>query len=149
MTEWMMWLIMAGVLIILEMFTGTFYLLMIAIGLGAGGLTAFAGGSNSMQLIMAAVVGVIATYILRRSKFGKSGKMDAAHDPNINLDIGQQVTVKEWDQQQGGQATARVMYRDAMWDVELIPGNIPEPGIFVIREIRGSRLIVTSSKSNH
>jgi hypothetical protein len=37
---------------------------------------------------------------------------------------------------------ARVMYRGAMWDVELAPGQAAAPGVFTIREVRGSRLIV-------
>ncbi len=35
------WFGIAGLLIAVELFTGTFYLLMIALGLGAGGLVAF------------------------------------------------------------------------------------------------------------
>ncbi|MFS2021308.1 NfeD family protein, partial [Massilia sp. CT11-108] len=38
MAEWMGWLVAAGVLVILELFTGTFYLLMIAIGLAAAAI---------------------------------------------------------------------------------------------------------------
>ena len=36
MAEWSYWLVAAGALVIVELFIGTFYLLMIAIGLGAG-----------------------------------------------------------------------------------------------------------------
>ncbi|HCN90871.1 MAG TPA: NfeD family protein, partial [Oxalobacteraceae bacterium] len=37
MTDWIVWSVLAGILVILELFTGTFYLLMIAIGFAAGG----------------------------------------------------------------------------------------------------------------
>lgn len=33
MDDWMTWFVLAGVLVVLELFTGTFYLLMIAVGL--------------------------------------------------------------------------------------------------------------------
>jgi hypothetical protein len=36
------------------------------------------------------------------------------------------------------------MYRGALWDVELAPGVTATPGQFVIREVRGSRLIVAA-----
>ena len=36
MADWINWLVAAGVLVVLELFTGTFYLLMMAIGLGFG-----------------------------------------------------------------------------------------------------------------
>ena len=42
----------------------------------------------------------------------------------------------------GNQFMARVPYRGAQWDVELLPGHHARPGSFVIREIRGSRLLV-------
>lgn len=142
MADWVMWLIWAGGLVVLELFAGTFYLLMVAFGLVAGALVALTGAAMWLQLLAAAAVGVIATLALRRGKFGKAGKIDAAHDPNVNLDIGQQVYVAKWHVQPGIQPGARVMYRGAMWDVELAPGSAVRPGAFTIQEIRGSRLIV-------
>ena len=37
MDDWVNWMIGAGILVVAELFTGTFYLLMIAIGLACGG----------------------------------------------------------------------------------------------------------------
>lgn len=144
MAEWGMWLILAGGLVVLELFTGTFYLLIVALGLVAGALVAWTGGALWGQLLAAAAVGVLGTLALRRRKIGKGGKVDAAHDPNVNLDIGKQVYVAKWNDHGGGQPSARVMYRGAMWDVELVPASIARPGAFTILEIRGSRLIVSA-----
>jgi len=138
MAEWANWFVLAGVLIILEIFTGTFYLLMLAIGCGAGGIAAWFGVPIGPQLITAAAVGLVTTFILRRSKLGKSSNPDAARDRNINLDIGETVTVNQWSPE----GVARVMYRGAMWDVELAPGASAVPGVYSIAEVRGSRLIV-------
>ena len=140
MNDWVLWLIMAGVLVVLEMFTGTFYLLMIAVGLGFGALAALFGMSVPAQTTVAAVVGVIATGILHRSRFGRPARHNAARDPNMNIDIGQRLDVSEWH---GGRA--RVMYRGALWDVELGQGAIPEAGSFKIVEVQGNRLIVANS----
>ena len=97
MTNWMTWLVLAGILVILEIFSGTFYLLMIAIGLAAGGLLAWFGVGDSAQVVAAAVVALVATFLLRKSKYGKmQQKDDAARDPNVNMDIGQVVNVDEW-----------------------------------------------------
>ena len=68
MTDWMMWLALAGLLVIVELFTGTFYILMIAVGATAGVVAALGGASGPMQIVLAAVVGVIATGILHRSR---------------------------------------------------------------------------------
>ncbi|HJV82687.1 NfeD family protein [Noviherbaspirillum sp.] len=136
----MIWFILVGVVVILEMFTGTFYLLMIGIGLAAGGVTALVGASDGAQLVVAAIVGSIATYGLRRSKWGRTARREVARDPNVNLDIGQTLVVDAWS----GNA-ARTTYRGAQWDVELEHGARAQPGVFVIREVRGSRLIVANS----
>ena len=136
MPDWVMWLIAAGVLVALELFSGTFYLLMVALG----ALAALAGASGPMQTLAAALVGLAATALLHRSRFGKPAKLDATRDRNVNLDIGQRLAVPEW---QDGRA--RVMYRGALWDVELGPGALPEAGDYRIVEVRGSRLIVANS----
>lgn len=137
MSDSMAWFVAAGALVILELFTSTFYLLMIALGVGAGGVVALSGAGTPWPAATAAVVGVLATLLLRRCQRGKVGGADAAHDPNVNLDIGQRVVVATW---QGGRA--RVMYRGALWDVELAPGADPVAGQFTIRAVRGSCLIV-------
>ena len=138
MTSWMIWLALAGALIILELFSGTFYLLMIALGMLAGALAALLGAGEAVQLLTAAVIGAAATGLLRRRR---PHKVNSARDPNVNLDIGQSLHVPHWHPDH---ATARVMYRGAMWDVDLAPGAHATPGQFVIREIRGSRLIVSN-----
>jgi membrane protein implicated in regulation of membrane protease activity len=140
MADWSYWLAAAGVVVILELFSGTFYLLMIAIGLAAGSAAAFLGLGEAVQLLVAALVGVAATVALRRSRYGLTQqRVQAERDPNVNLDIGQTVHVPAWQDN-----AARVMYRGALWDVELAPGVSATPGQFVIREVRGSRLIVAA-----
>ena len=147
MTDWIAWFVLAGILVVLEMFTGTFYLLMIAIGFVAGGASALFGAGGGMQLVVAALVGAAATYGLRRSKWGKTAKRDPQQDPNVNLDIGQTLVVDEWSGGDGGVRTSRVMYRGAMWDVELHAGSKAVAGTYVIREVRGNRLVVAESRA--
>nr|WP_315212936.1 NfeD family protein [uncultured Duganella sp.] len=141
MADWSYWLVAAGAIVIVELFIGTFYLLMIAIGLAAGALAALLGLGLALQTLVAALVGVAATVALRRSRFGKQGgRVQAERDPNVNMDIGQTVNVPAWQD-----GSARVMYRGALWDVELERSALeanPAPGQYKIREVRGSRLIV-------
>lgn len=142
MTDWASWFVLAGLAIGVELFTGTFYLLMIALGLLAGGAVALMGGMLEWQLLTAALVGILAVALLRRSRFGRHRKINAGRDPNINLDVGQPIQVDGW-RDIDGVHTARVRYRGAEWDVELAPGSPADAGNFIIREIRGSRLIVS------
>jgi membrane protein implicated in regulation of membrane protease activity len=147
MTDWVAWFVAAGILVIFEVFTGTFYLLMIAVGVAAGGVAAFAGAGEFTQYVVAAVVGVVVTYALRHSRIGKFQNNDSASDPNVNMDVGQTLVVKEW-KKEGSKCSARAMYRGALWDIDLAHGATAEPGEFVIREVHGSRLIVANSISS-
>ncbi|HTD05498.1 NfeD family protein [Undibacterium sp.] len=141
MSTWISWMVTAGVVVILELFTGTFYLLMISIGLVAGGLVALLGTSEEVQYIAAAIVGVAATLALHRSKYGWKKNVEASQDPNVNMDIGQSISVKEWQDNGNGKFTARAMYRGALWDVEL-SAPAAGAGVFTIVEVQGSRLVV-------
>jgi hypothetical protein len=71
MADWMNWLAAAGVLVILELLTGTFYLLMIAVGLALGAGAALLGWSAPWQTLVAAVVGIVATGVLHQSPLGR------------------------------------------------------------------------------
>ncbi|VVE89617.1 NfeD family protein [Pandoraea bronchicola] len=134
-----LWFGVAGLTVVLELASGTFYLLMVALGMTAGGIAAVLGIDWPLQLVIAAVVAGVAVWSLRRSRFGhRRIKVDAAADPNTNLDIGQQLHIETWQ----ADGRARAMYRGAEWDVELMPGEAAAAGWFVIREVRGSRLFV-------
>jgi membrane protein implicated in regulation of membrane protease activity len=142
MADWAIWILLAGVLVGAELFTGTFYLLMLALGMAAGSLVAYAGLRLEWQFIIAAAIGIAATVALRRSRFGKMRKEPAERDPNVSMDIGQLIVIDAW-QRIGDAYVARVPYRGAFWDVDLEAGAQPQAGQFLIREIRGSRLIVS------
>lgn len=144
MDAWMSWLVVAGVVVIIELFTGTFYLLMISIGLLAGAFAAIGGLGTELQMIAAAIVGALATLALHKSKYGWREAKDASRDPNVNMDIGQRITVQQWQDQGSGKFTARAMYRGAMWDVEL-QHSAGYAGVYIIEEIQGSRLMVRPS----
>ena len=139
MNEWMIWLVLTGALVAFELITGTFYVLMIAIGMAFGAVAAMLGMSLPVQIIIAAVVGLVATGLLHRSRFGRPLKENSARDRNVNLDIGEKVNVDSWSD-----GKARVMYRGAMWDIDLAPGAIADAGAFKIVEVQGSRLVVAN-----
>ncbi|MBI3712386.1 MAG: NfeD family protein [Burkholderiales bacterium] len=141
MEAWTWWLVLAGLIVICELMTGTFYLLMISTGMFVAALVSLLGIGVQMQMLVAAVVSSGATLALHRSRFGWQGRSDAARDPNVNIDIGQQVRVDEWQEQSAGVFVARTKYRGAMWDVELRQSS-GLAGMYVIDAVEGSRLIV-------
>ena len=149
MADWAIWMLLTGLLVGAELFTGTFYLLMLALGMAAGGIAAYAGLMLEWQLIIAAAIGIAATVALRRSRFGTMRKEPAERDPNVSMDIGQLIAIDVW-QRVGNAYVARVPYRGALWDVDLETGAQTHAGQFLIREIHGSRLIVSDiSATDH
>lgn len=144
MSEWMIWFLIAALFIVLEISTGTLYLLMLALGFTAGGIAALLGFDVAAQMIAAAVTGAVAVLLLRSTKFGKLSRSDAQFDPNVNLDVGKRVQVDHWTIVEGAPATARVMYRGAFWNVEMAEGGQTQPGSFLILQVRGSTLIVNN-----
>ncbi|NLP64522.1 NfeD family protein [Paraburkholderia sacchari] len=123
--------------------TGTFYLLMIALGCLAGVLAYELGAPLDVQMVAAALVALVAVIALRRSRFGRRRRMvDASTDPGVNLDIGSMVPVAEWRD-----GRARTMYRGAEWDVELAAGEPEDAHLYEIKAVRGSCLIVVARRS--
>lgn len=138
MAESTIWWLMAGAAVALELATGTFYLLMFSVGLAAGALAAHAGAGVPLQLVAAAVVGggaVAGWYLVRRSRPDAQG---VGADPHASLDIGEAVQVTAW----APDATATVRYRGANWTVVAHGGEHEGPGMYRIREVTGSRLVV-------
>ncbi len=140
MSGWMWWMILAFGLLILELVTGTFYLLVIAVALAAAGLAQLAGASLTLQLVVAAIIGLGGSLWLRSSRFGK---LNTEGDALQNLDVGQVVRIDNWTDGR----TARTSYRGAQWDVQLAPGETATTGEFVIQSVQGSRLVVAARKS--
>jgi hypothetical protein len=77
---------------------------------------------------------------LRQSRFDGRLRDRATSDRVQNMDVGQTLRVEQW----APNRTARANYRGATWDVELVPGDSPVSGEFVIREIHANRLIVAA-----
>ena len=138
MAESTLWWIAAGLLVAAELLTGTFYLLMLAIGGVAGALAAHAGASLSTQIVVAALVGGVAVagcYLVRRRR---PGDPSARAERSVNLDVGEIVHVDGW----AADGTAQIRYRGAPWTVMHRPGIAPRPGPHRVAELVGSRLLV-------
>ena len=129
------WIVTAG-LVAAELATGTFYLLMLAVGTAASALAAHAGLGHSAQLIVGAIVGVAAIGIWHQRRPRRSA--DVATNPDVNIDIGSRVRVEAWT----ADGTARVQYRGAGWNARFAGGGVPSPGEHVIRAVQGTELML-------
>jgi membrane protein implicated in regulation of membrane protease activity len=139
MSESTIWWLLAGAAVALELVTGTFYLLMLAVGMIGGALAAHLGSSLIVQIVVTAVIGggAVVAWHWKRSKNPKPAAADANRD--VQLDIGETVHVEQWNED----ATASVKYRGAQWTVELADRlAAPQPGLFKVRRLNGNRLVV-------
>ncbi len=138
MSDSTLWWLLTGTAVAMELLTGTFYLLMLAIGLAAAALAASAGASMAIQLVTAAVVGggAVAMWHLQRGK--RPDEPPAAANRDINLDIGETVQVHEWNPD----GTATIKYRGANWTAVALDGVVHGTGAHRVREVVGNRLVV-------
>ncbi|MFZ5524995.1 MAG: NfeD family protein [Pseudomonadota bacterium] len=133
---WIWWLA-AVLLVIAEMYSGTFYLLAVAFGLATAGLAAFLGVAWIGQAAIAAVLCMISVgwiYSWRKKQPKLHGQSNLAYD------IGQDVHVTHWLDERH----ARVVYRGAEWDAELAGKAAADAArqVWRIKDIAGSRLII-------
>ena len=137
MAPYVYWFLLALGLIMLELATGTFYMLMVGLALAVGGFAAYFGLSFPTQLTLSGIAGVAGTLILQRMRRDK-----VRAEPNQSLDIGQAVQRVTWLQN----GNARVLYRGAEWAAEAESSDTPREGTLYIKALRGSTLILTQHK---
>ena len=132
------WWLGTAALVAAELATGTFYLLMFAVGTAAAALAAHTGVAFSGPLLAAALVGggAVALWHVKRNRGPAATPVQANRD--VNLDIGERVRVAHWE----SDGTSRVTYRGAAWSARYAGSGTPQPGEHMIRAIDGSQLLL-------
>lgn len=131
------WFIAAALMVAAELFAGTLYLLVIALGAVAGGAVSLVGGAFWMQFAVAALVAVAGFVGVRRKGRGIT---NASLSTSLSLDAGQPVEVVE----RRADGSLRVAYRGSQWDADLEPGAGNGP--YAVKEVRGTRLFLAARK---
>jgi membrane protein implicated in regulation of membrane protease activity len=134
---YVVWWILAAILVGVELATGTFYLLAVGAAFAIGGLAAYLGLETWVQFAVASIftiVGIGAANKWRQSR--------AQQPPMQGLDVGQMVRVIEWRDN----GTARVHYRGSQWDAELATADTPRAETMMIQDMRGSILVLTTAR---
>jgi membrane protein implicated in regulation of membrane protease activity len=133
------WAIVALVLVIAELVTGTFYLLMLGIAaFGAAG-AAWLGYDFAVQAVVAALLAAAGCYGVHLHR----ARADSKRMPPI--DLGMPASFESW--LDAGSRLARVRYRGASWDAEVQGSDALEPGslLFVVAA-EGNTLKVATSR---
>lgn len=134
----LLWLIIGTGLIISELVTGTFYLLVFGVAAWAGAIAAYFGLSLPAQIGVSGVMvlvglAILIPYDIRRRKGVKPGGGD--------LDVGNDVSIESIS----GAGRLRVSYRGAGWDAVAEESGVSAlkvGDICVITAVRGNTLVV-------
>jgi membrane protein implicated in regulation of membrane protease activity len=138
------WWVLAGVAVAAELTTGTFYLLMVALGMAAAAVAAHLGFAFGPQLTAAALVGGGATALWHWRRASQPRSRPARENRDVNLDIGEVVQVNAWE----ADGTARIQYRGSNWTARLVPGAAPVPGRHRVTAVEGNWLVLAPISSS-
>jgi len=133
-----LWWVLAGLAVAAELFSGTFYLMMLALGMAGAALSAHMGLSLPYQMVVAAAIGggaVLVWHLYRRSR---PLSPPAQANKNVYLDIGEVVQVDAWN----ADGTTSVRYRGAQWSAKLRSPGLMSTGAHKVAELQGSQLIL-------
>jgi membrane protein implicated in regulation of membrane protease activity len=142
---WLLWLVAGFVLVIAELMTGTFYLLVIGLGAFVGAVVAWAGGNILWQAVIGSVVALGGAWFVHHWHEAQRGR-----DTGVSnfLDRGQAVVLEGWTNESAG--TARVRYRGASWEARVAePSSRPAAGATLyIHGQEGNTLVVSAAPTH-
>ena len=132
----LVWLIAGIVLVIVELLTGTFYLLILGVAAMLAALAAWAGAPFIVEVLVAG------TLLIRRRRVGAT-----TDDGLASIDVGQPVTFETWTD--AAARVARVRHRGASWDAEIGADATPVAGTTLyITAVHGNRLVVAAKAAS-
>ena len=121
MENYIIWMLIGFGLLIVELLTGTFYLLVLGIASFGGAAAAWFGQGFQVQIITTAVVAAIGSWMVHAYRARN------ALQQMKPVDFANPVVFESWVDQ--GERMARVQYRGAPWeariedDAEIAPGT--------------------------
>ena len=139
METYLIWLAAGFALVIAELVTGTFFLLVLGIAAFAGSATAWFGMGFWVEALCAATVAIAGVFWVRQQRKA-SPQADMA-----SLDLGQAVTFDAWVSRDQG--AARVSYRNTQWDA-VVEGerDLDHGQLLFIHAVDGNTLRVAKTK---
>lgn len=135
----LLWLLLGLALVIVELISGTFYLLVLGVAAFGGGIAAWLGATFPAQVIATSVVAGIGVYFVHAYRARNAAQQMAP------IDAGQPANFESWVDQPAG--LARVRYRGASWDARLEDAAAPQPGaVLYVLAAEGNTLKVTARR---
>jgi membrane protein implicated in regulation of membrane protease activity len=135
------WILTAIALVVVELLSGTFYLLILAIAASAAAVLAWLGVSFPVQAIAATALAILGVVLVHRYHARTRTSPSGAND----IDVGQRVTLESWINEAEG--LARVIYRGTLWDAKVI-GERAAGTSYYIRGADGSTLHISAAPAS-
>lgn len=135
---YLLWLVVGALLIVGELMTGTFYLLIFGLAAWAAAAVAYVGHGLNYQLVVLVAFALVGLVLVRR--YGKNwrGSGSTASD---DLDVGNEVRID----MVVDHTHLKVFYRGATWDAVVGTGDttgIHVGDLGVIRALQGNTLVI-------
>ena len=139
MEHYLVWLVAGFGLVIVELLSGTFYLLMLGVAAFGGAAVAYAGQGFPVQAIVAVLLAVGGCYGVHVYRAKNSSEQMAS------VDAGQPANFEHWVDEGGG--LARVRYRGASWDAHVDgSGALQQGALLYVVKLEGHRLEVSRQR---
>lgn len=139
MEDYLLWVLAGLALVIAELLTGTFYLLMLGIAAFGGAAAASLGQGFPVQAFAACVAAAAGSYVVHLYH-AKNAKQQMRP-----VDHAQPVTFEQWVNQEA--RIARVRYRGASWEARVEGDNSLGPGgMLYIVATEGNTLTVNKTR---
>ncbi len=138
---YLIWWIGAVLLVCAELATGTLYLLMVALGLLAGGISAWLGHDFLTQCLITALLAGLGCWVVKQKSLGQPDRVESHRNRDVHIDLGNQVLVSAWH----ADGTAQVQYRGAVWSAVLDKSSAQASatmGMHQIVAMQGNRLVL-------
>ena len=142
METWLIWVVVGFALVIAELVTGTFYLLVLGVGFFAAAACAWLDANFVVQALVGSAVALLGAWSVHH--WHAANRQADSGRSNL-LDRGQAVVLEGWTNEPAG--IARVRYRGASWDARLADAaSRPETGsTLYIEGQEGSTLVVAAA----
>ena len=138
MDDYLVWILTATALVVVELLTGSYYLFALGVAAAAGAALAYAGAMLWVQLAVAALTAVVGIVLVYRYR----ARLNRASSINA-IDVGHRVTFESWVNEREG--LARVHYRGTTWDAKVI-GPPGAGNTFYVRGVEGGTLQVAPER---
>jgi len=134
--NFILWIVFGILLMLIELATGTFYLLAIGSAFIYPTIASYNGETTNIQIAALGsgiLIHVLIVFILKKLRTSN-------RDSDIPTDVGQTVEVIEWLDE----GTARVMYRGKEWPADKAEIEMPDADHGIIKVVQYGRLIITT-----